>query len=232
MNDAWKLRLARIWRDWAKPLLVILIVFGSFRSAVADWNPVPTGSMKPTIVEGDRIFVNKLAYGLRIPFTFWTVMEWQSPQRGDVVVFMSPDEDVRTVKRIVGLPGDRIQIVNNVVFINGKRADYEPLAADIAEAIPADKRNAYRFAQEQIDGQSHPVMITPKLGFRRTYGPINVPDGHYFMMGDNRDLSRDSRWFGCVPRERIVGKATAIVLSLDYDNYYLPRWDRFFHGLP
>ncbi|MGD2108884.1 MAG: signal peptidase I, partial [Phycisphaerae bacterium] len=95
MSDKWKKRLVGFWNDTVKPFLIIVIVLCSFRSAVADWNDVPTGSMKPTILEGDRIFVNKLAYNLRIPFTSWRVAAWATPKRGDVVVLFSPDEGVR-----------------------------------------------------------------------------------------------------------------------------------------
>lgn len=213
-------------------MLVILIICGSFRSAVADWNDVPTGSMKPTILEGDRIFVNKMAYGLRVPFTSWWAVDLDEPQRGDVVVFFSPDDGVRMVKRVVGLPGDRVEMRGNRVFINGQPASYGPLEEDITTAIAAAERPAYRFARERFDGPSHPVMSTPRRPARRTFGPIIVPDGQYFVLGDNRDNSRDSRWFGCIKRQTIVGRATGIVFSVDADNHYLPRWDRFFHGLP
>src|SRR6185436_9965152 len=103
---------------------IVLIVLGSFRSAIADWNIVPTGSMNPTILEGDRIFVNKLAYGLRVPFTDMEVAHWSSPRRGEVVVFRSPADGDRLVKRVVGVPGDTVQLANNVLLINGTPASY------------------------------------------------------------------------------------------------------------
>ncbi|MHC4695747.1 MAG: signal peptidase I [Planctomycetota bacterium] len=232
MQSKWKGRLSRTWREWVKPLLVVLIVCGSFRSAIADWNDVPTGSMKPTIVEGDRIFVNKLAYGLRVPFTSWQLIERDGPQRGDVVIFFAPEDGMRMVKRVIGLPGDRIELRNNRVYVNGEPAVYERLDDDIIETIPPQSRYLHRFAGELIDGRSHPMMTTPLTRSRRTYGPIDVPPGAYFVMGDNRDGSRDSRWIGCIQRDRIVGQATGVVLSVDPDRYYLPRWERFFRGLP
>ena len=112
-------RLAKLWRGWVKPFLVVIIIGTSFRSAVADWNDVPTGSMNPSIVEGDRIFVNKCAYDLKVPFTLWRVAEWSGPHRGDVVVFYSPADGRRLVKRVVGLPGETIEMRNTVLFING-----------------------------------------------------------------------------------------------------------------
>ena len=225
-------RLVSIWREWVKPLLIIVIVLGSFRSAVADWNDVPTGSMKPTIVEGDRIFVNKLAYGLRVPFTSWRLLEWEGPRRGDLVILFGPDTGARMVKRVIGLPGDRIELRNNALVINGEPAAYGPLGQDVIDAIEADQQSQHRFVSEQIDGRSHPVMLTPDRSASRTFGPIDVPDAAYFVMGDNRDNSRDSRSFGCVERSAIIGRVAGIVLSVDRDHWYLPRWSRFFDDLP
>lgn len=223
-------KLRKLWREWARPFLVILLVLCTFRSAVADWNDVPTGSMKPTIVEGDRIFVNKLAYDLKVPFTTWRLIEWSRPQRGDVVVFFSPEDGTRLVKRVVGLPRDVVELRRNQLSINGEAADYEPLDPDIVAQIEADERAGLRFAAEIIDETPHPVMI------RRTgaadQGPYVVPDDHFFLMGDNRDDSRDSRAIGFVPRKLIVGQATRVVISLDRDHHYAPRWDRFFRRLP
>lgn len=227
-----KARLLKFWREIGKPFLVILIVVGSFRSAVADWNDVPTGSMQPTILEGDRIFVNKLAYDLRIPFTDWRVVEWSGPRRGDIVVFFSPADDVRMVKRVVGLPGDRIEMRYNRLLVNGEPAEYGPIDPAITRQIDTAQRPQHRFYGERIDDEAHPIMITPSRRAGGSFSAVTVPEGHYFMMGDNRDNSRDSRSYGAVERVRIVGRATAVVLSVDPDRYYLPRWGRFFSDLP
>jgi signal peptidase I len=225
-------RWQKIWREWVKPLLLILIVMISIRSAVADWNYVPSGSMKPTILEGERIFVNKLAYDLKVPFTTWHLAEWGEPDRGEVVVFYAPDDGKRMVKRVLGLPADSIEIVENQLFVNGQRAEYGPLDPAIINQIPAEEQSYYHFAGEKIGDQTHPVMITPDRPSLRNFGPITVPDGQYFMMGDNRDNSRDSRWYGFVPRKLIVGRVSGVAISVDPDRYYLPRWHRFFRGLP
>jgi signal peptidase I len=119
-SSTFRKKAIRVWREWVRPLAVILIACGSFRSAVADWNDVPTGSMNPTIVPGDRIFVNKMAYGLRVPFTSWRMLDFAEPERGDIAVFFSPDENIRMVKRVIGLPGDRIEMRNNHLIINGE----------------------------------------------------------------------------------------------------------------
>lgn len=232
MDAKWKTRLHKFWRDIGKPFLVILVVVGSFRSAVADWNDVPTGSMKPAILEGERIFVNKLAYDLKVPFTGWRVLEWAEPQRGDVVIFFSPHDDTRMVKRVVGMPGDRIEMTNNHLLVNGQAADYVPLAPTSVDAMLFASPARHHFVTERIGSRAYPIMTTPAQPARRTFGTLTVPNDEYFLMGDNRDNSRDSRWFGFVERSRIVGRATAVVVSLDPDHYYLPRWSRFFHSLP
>src|SRR5438067_11429084 len=119
-----KKKLHKLWREHIRPLAVIILVLCSIRSAVADWNTVPTGSMKPTIMEGDRIWVNKLAYDLKVPFTTWHLAEWADPRRGEIVVFNSPADGKRLVKRIVGIPGDTVQLVNDQLIINGEAAHY------------------------------------------------------------------------------------------------------------
>src|SRR3954452_17041153 len=116
----------RVWYE-ARPILVMLVVLFSFRSAVADYNVVPSGSMKPTIIEGDRIFGNKLAYDLKIPFTRIHIAQWADPKRGDVVVFDRPSDGVRLVKRVIGVPGDTIVLRDNPLFINGQPASYVSL---------------------------------------------------------------------------------------------------------
>ncbi len=232
MDTKWKMRLQKFWRDIGKPFLVILVVVGSFRSAVADWNDVPTGSMKPAILEGERIFVNKLAYDLRVPFTGWRVLEWAEPQRGDVVIFFSPGDDTRMVKRVVGVPGDRIEMTNNHLLVNGQPADYAPLDPTGVDVMDITSPSRHHFVTERIGTRTYPIMTTPTQPARRTFGTLTVPRDEYFLMGDNRDNSRDSRWFGFVERSRIVGRATAVVVSLDPDHYYFPRWNRFFHSLP
>src|SRR5580693_6776477 len=114
------------WHE-AKSLLLIIIILTAVRSAIADWNDVPTGSMNPTIVQGDRVFVNKLAYDLKVPYTTWHLAQWSNPKRGDIVVFFSPADGVRLVKRVIGLPGDKIELRNEQLVINGQAVDYAPM---------------------------------------------------------------------------------------------------------
>jgi signal peptidase I len=229
MSRTWLKKGSLIWKSWIFSILAALLVAGSFKSAIADWNVVPSGSMNPTILEGDRIFVNKLAYDLKVPFTTRHLAEWSDPQRGDIVVFYSPQDGKRLVKRVVGLPGDSLALRNNHLLVNGEEAAYEP----VDQRNPGTPVDADQFCVlEDLTGRKHPVQITPRQPALRTFGPVTIPEGHYFMMGDNRDNSGDSRYFGFVDRDRIVGRATAIVISLNIQDRYQPRWERFFTDLP
>lgn len=224
-------RARKLWRKEIRPLLITVLVMFAVRSSLADWNDVPTGSMKPTILEGDRVFVNKLAYDLKVPFTTLHLAEWSAPHRGDIVVFYSPKDGTRLVKRTIGLPGDVIELRNNRLMINGSVVEYKPIAEELLrDTAPMDRANSI-YASEQLPGRSHLVAGIPAVPARRDFGPYRVPDGSYFMMGDNRDDSFDSRYFGAVRRDRIVGRATAVVASLDHSHYLKPRWDRFFSSL-
>ena len=227
MTNLWKNRLVIAWKGLGYSIFIGVLIATSFKSAIADWNIVPSGSMKPTIVEGDRIFVNKLAYDLKIPYTTWHVAEWDNPDRGDIVVFYSPADNKRLVKRVIGLPGDEIAMRDNTLFINGEQLKYES-ADGTVNRIYSDQYCII----EDLSGRKHPVMITPIYLSMRSFSAITVPEGCYFMMGDNRDDSADSRYFGFVERKRIVGQATAIVISLDKKRKYQPRWERFFKKLP
>src|SRR5438094_1322663 len=115
-------RARHFWRKEICPLLMLGLVVFSIRSSLADWNDVPTGSMKPTIIEGDRIFVNKLAYDLKVPFTTWHLAQWSDPSRGEIVVFDSPEDGTRLVKRVVAVPGDTVQLIENHLYIKGQPA--------------------------------------------------------------------------------------------------------------
>jgi signal peptidase I len=206
-------------------LLMILIV-SSLRSALADWNDVPTGSMKPTIQEGDRVVVNKLAYDLKVPFTTIDIIKWGDPKRGDIVVLFSPVDGTRLVKRVVAVPGDKVEMKENQLFVNGQLAKQSPIAIVSSE----DNGSAY-VLDEDLMGHNHRMMVTPDIPAVRSFGPNTVPEGHYFVLGDNRDNSNDSRFIGFIERRRIVGKAVAVAFSLDRKHYFVPRFNRFFEGL-
>ena len=225
--------MRNLWYEWIRPLILIGLVLGSLRSALADWNDVPTGSMKPTILEGDRVFVNKLAYDLKVPFTLWRLAEWDNPKRGDIIVFFSPEDGKRLVKRVIGIPGDEVELRRGHLLINGQPADYQPIAQEVIAALDVDDADEFIFVQETVENSvAHPIMIEEQPRFAiRDFGPTTVPDGRYFAMGDNRDQSFDSRFFGFVDRHSIVGRVVAVVVSVDRNDWYMPRWDRFFHKL-
>lgn len=215
-----------LWKEWIKPIGAAVLVVLTFKSAVADWYDVPTGSMEPSIIPGDRIGVNKLAYDLKVPFTLWRVTSWGDPARGEVVILLSPKDGTRMVKRVIGLPGDTVAMRDNQLFVNGRAVAYEPTDAF---AAPED----YRVLTESLAGHPHPVIThATKRSRYSSFDPVVVPHGMYMMMGDNRDHSLDSRAFGFVPREAILGRAGLVILSLDRENWWKPRWERFFEKLP
>jgi signal peptidase I len=209
-------------KSWSGTIVFIFLLF-AFRSVVADWYEVPTGSMKPTIVEGDRIFVNKLAYDIKVPFTLISLAKWDHPQRGDVVVFDSPVENKRLVKRVVGLPGDTVLVRNNQLFTNNKPAQYQVVdQSKVVQYWDTSKTAPILIGESFEDQAPHTITIQPFRHFiAQNYGPVKVPPDHYFMMGDNRDNSADSRFIGPVDEKYILGKANAIVLSLSHSDRFL-----------
>ena len=220
--------IGRFWR-WARPIVFMVVVLSAVRSSIADWNDVPTGSMLPTIVPGDRIFVNKLAYDLKVPFTDWRLAQWSTPAAGEIVVFFSPADERRLVKRVVAVAGDTVELRDNRLVVNGRQAEYEPAALDAT--LPDEAHRPRRQLTEAGPAGMHPVILTSGLGSRRSFDAFVVPQGHCFVMGDNRDLSADSRYFGPVECSRIVGRATTVVISLDRDSYYMPRLQRLLRPL-
>jgi signal peptidase I len=213
-----KQRWLDFWRE-NKAFVIFLALMFMFRSAFADWNTVPTGSMNPTIIEGDRIAVNKMAYDLRIPFTHISLRKLGDPERGDIAVFDSKVSDKRLVKRVIGVPGDRVAMINNQLLINDTVIDYDTTEGSIDQV-------------EHLFNTPHIVRISSTNNHAFANFPtVVVPADHYLMLGDNRDKSADSRVIGFVPRDEIIGRSRAVVMSLNYDNFYLPRLDRFFKSL-
>ncbi len=210
------------WQENRKFLLLLLtIVF--FKSAIADLNSISGRSMQPTLLDGDKVWVNKLAYDVRIPFTDIFLATVSDPDRGDIVIIDSEAAGKRLVKRIVGLPGDTIYMRNNTLVINGQPADYQIVASD----------NESLIIRESLFDYSHEAMLSDGLTNRisRSFGPETVPDDQFFVLGDNRDNSADSRIYSFIPRDQIIGRSSSVVFSLDAERNYFPRADRFLEDL-
>jgi signal peptidase I len=218
--------LVRFWRETLRPLFVLIVLLTSFRSAIADWNDVPSGSMQPTIVEGDRVFVNRVAYDLKVPFTTWHLARWADPERGDIVVLVSPVDGRRLIKRVVGIPGDVLELRGQRLTVNGEAASYEPLEIGEASARGTAFLPVAAMARETVAGRSHMVLSQSASGQGSDLGPLRVPEGKYFLMGDHRDSSFDSRFWGFADRGAILGRAVGIAFSLDHDHHLTPRWER------
>lgn len=218
-----------LWAGWVRPLALPVLGILAAKSALADINYVPSGSMKPTILEGDVVVVNKLAYDLKVPFTRHRLAEWSAPARGDIVVCFSPEDGVRLVKRVVALAGDTVELRDDMLLLNGEHLTYAPLAvtaAGVRDLKPAELRAAL-FARETLGESAHSMMVLPARPARRNFGPVVVPADQCLVLGDNRDNSRDSRYFGFMPVERIVGRAEAVFVSGDLDHWLRPRFGRF-----
>ncbi len=199
--------------------MLILLSIVCFKSAVADLNSISGRSMQPTLLDGDKVWVNKLAYDIRIPFTDITLAAVGDPQRGDIIIIDSQVAGKRLVKRVIGLPGDTIYMRNNTLIVNGEIADYEVITNAESGII----------ISEQLFDHSHQAMISGLVGNRatRNYGPAQVPQEQFFVLGDNRDNSADSRLYSFIPREQIVGRSSSVVFSLDSERNFRPRPDRF-----
>ncbi|SDI78759.1 signal peptidase I [Billgrantia gudaonensis] len=195
--------------DYARSFFPVLLVVLLLRSFLVEPFQIPSGSMRPTLEVGDFILVNKFAYGLRLPVVNTEIIEIGEPERGDVMVFRFPEEpSVNFIKRVVGLPGDVVRYEEKQLFING-----EPVAKELLDAAPAGEPGEW-LLEEQLGEVSHRIYNNP-----RDPGPrvreVEVPEGHYFTMGDNRDHSNDSRYWGFVPEENIVGRAFAVWMHWD-----------------
>jgi len=220
--------IGKVWKEH-KGFVAFLLLMTVFRSAIADWNVVPSGSMLPTIQVGDRILVDKMAYDIRFPLTHLSLVRLHNPQRGDIVTIQSAAAHELLVKRVIGLPGDTVAMRDNVLFINGSRVSYREIQLD-EHANDATSRGEYY--TEVISGAAHTIRLSPDAPSPRdSFGPVVVPPGKYLMLGDNRDNSADSRYFGFFSREEIMGKAERVAYSLNPAHYYFPRYDRFGRSL-
>ena len=223
--------------DYARSFFPIFLFVLLLRAFLVEPFRIPSGSMMPTLLVGDFILVNKFSYGLRMPVTKTKFVEIGEPHRGDVVVFRYPkNPKVDYIKRLVGLPGDRISYHDKVLYVNGRPMPQKPVGWYQAVGSGARMRGSYELI-EDLDGVKHHILVNPMVpdfppGCEvLAEGEITVPKGHYFMMGDNRDNSNDSRCWGFVPEKNLVGKAFMIWLSLDWKRPGIVDWSRIGQGI-
>jgi signal peptidase I len=206
--------------------LALLLVF-AVRSTFIEPFKIPSGSMIPTLLIGDHIFVNKFAYGLKVPF--WDLITGEPaylikrdpPRRGDIIVFMYPkDESFYYIKRVIGIPGDTVEIKNKVLFINQKQVQRELAAPEISDRVfksmddPKYSPANQDLYSEHLDAGDHLELLDKNSFMGESHGPVTVPAESLFVMGDNRDFSNDSRFWGFVPMRNVKGRAFVIWLSV------------------
>ena len=217
------------WLRSNRGFLAFLLLFGLFRTAIADWNPIPSGSMHPNLLEGDVVLVNRLAYDLKIPLTDRVLLPLHAPRRGDIVTFSSPLDGTRLIKRIMAIPGDRVAMKNNRLVINGEPARYEAVVD--ATPIASDAPWQAQRLTESLGERQRQIQWLDGVRARDHFSELKVPEGQYLMLGDNRDNSADSRYIGLVPRQLLIGQAFRILVSVDILGHWLPRFDRFGQAL-
>jgi len=199
-----------VWIEYPKSFFPVFLVVLLLRSFLVEPYTIPSGSMLPTLEVGDFILVNKFAYGLRLPVAGTKILPIDEPKRGDVMVFRYPEEPSKNfIKRVVGLPGDRVSYRGKILKINGVEVRNE-LLAELPPQFPRE-----RLLREQLDQVSHEILVS--LLHDIGAGEWVVPANSYFVLGDNRDSSKDSRFWGFVPDQNIVGRAFAVWM-------HMPNW--------
>ena len=228
-------------------LFVALLIVFIVRSSLFESFKIPSGSMIPTLAIGDYIFVNKFAYGLKVPFSDALldapiqIIKRDPPKRGDVVVFRFPkDESIYFIKRVIGLPGDTIELRDKALYINGKAVDRQPMPeskqkelqegevlSDPQYTVTSPEYYIERLDRGNGEMAEHLMMTDQNSAGSRNFGPVRVPAETFFAMGDNRDVSNDSRYWGFVPMKNVAGRAMAIWFSFWIVNF----WERvvYFH---
>ncbi len=208
------------------PILLIVLILRSF---LAEPFRIPSGSDKPTLLVGDFILVNKYDYGVRLPVLHTKIITMAEPKTGDIFVFRPPfDLSVDYIKRVIGVPGDRISYINKTLYINGQEMPQTAVGEATDENEKGDMSWPVQIKEENLAGVKHKIYINPAVPAQDF--SLVVPPGHYFAMGDNRDNSNDSRYWGFVPEQNLVGKAVFIWLSWDNDHTRL-RWSRMGTGI-
>lgn len=247
-ENPWDFKDKKFWTDgWGSLGLAVLIAL-FIRWAFIEAYVIPSGSMLPTLQIHDHIFVNKFTYGLRVPFSENWMVKFSEPQRGEIVVFKYPkDMDTFFIKRIVGLPGDKISYQNGTLFINDKAMEKTVPSSDLnykwlrdadfqRDGNFMDSKDNYVHFFEKLEEVNHSVLVR-KGDVYDEFGPVTVPADHLFVMGDNRNNSSDSRVWGFLPKKNILGRAMFVWLSCEETIPYIPvicnpltiRWSRLLH---
>ncbi len=214
------------WLRENRGFIVFILLFGVFRTAIADWNPIPSGSMRPNLLEGDVVFVNRLAYDLKLPLTDVVLAHLGEPRRGDIVTFTSPADGKRLIKRLVALPGDLVEMRDKQLLINGVKADYKMLDAAI-EPMGDGASLPVLHLTERWGNDQRSIQWLPELSRASGFGPVVIPRDQFLMLGDNRDNSADSRYIGFIPRQALIGRAERILVSAAILDDWMPRIGRF-----
>jgi signal peptidase I len=213
-----------VYVEYARAFFPVILAVFLLRSFLVEPFRIPSGSMLPTLLVGDFILVNKFGYGLRLPVINDKIVGIGTPKRGDVIVFRFPeDPSINYIKRVVGLPGDRVMYQDKRLYINGelvKDADSRPYK----NGQPGDCAFMATRLLEQLDGVSHDILLTDRIDLRTL--TFVVPAHHYFVMGDNRDCSNDSRFWGYVPDANLVGRAFLVWFNVDTTRNYAYFWNR------
>ena len=209
--------------EYAKSFFPVLVIVLILRSFLIEPFQIPTGSMIPTIEVGDFILVNKYAYGVRLPIIGTKILEVEDPDRGEVIVFIPPHENKYYIKRVIGLPGDTVRYEDKNLYVNGELIIKNYAESIMVETSIGDLPGV--LYSETINGVEHAIQNIDAVGRQRARTTWVIPNGHYFMMGDNRDNSSDSRVWGTVPNEDVVGKAMAVWMHKE-PGLHLPTFSR------
>jgi signal peptidase I len=212
-------------REYAEALTIAILLALFIRTFIIQAFKIPSGSMKPTLLIGDHLLVNKFAFGIKIPFIDKFLVQFKKPERGDVVVFKWPEDESKDfIKRVIGVAGDTIEIKNDQLYVNDKKVEKTLVDKNtkhqlIVECNDNEVSNADVY-EEIIGNKKHKILVQPDRKKNENFGPVKVPENAIFVMGDNRDNSADSRYWGYVKLEKIKGKALIIYWSW-------PHWKRF-----
>jgi signal peptidase I len=227
-KPGFKLTKKWVWENILSLVFALLIVF-MIRSSIVEAFKIPSGSMIPTLHIGDHIFVNKFQYGLKVPFSDLILdhpvylINRDHPKHGDIIVFKFPNDDLHYIKRVVGEPGDTIEMRDKILYVNQKKMNQNPMSTSETQTIlqglndPQYPESSMKLYTEHLDTIDHTVMLDDRVYGSENFGPVTVPGGSLFAMGDNRDWSGDSRIRGFVPIQNVKGKAMVIWLSLWMD---------------